>query len=90
MAMKCFIFSFFLLLLLGTFQYTLSYDNGIASTPPKGWTTWCTDDLCGLRDICTEREVEKRVEAMVNNGNYTYKNKSMIVVFYIYMCKQYK
>ena len=60
------------LYLLGTLQHALAYDNGMAGTPPRGWTTWCTDDLCGLRDICTEREVEKRVEAMVNNGNLTY------------------
>jgi hypothetical protein len=24
-----------------------AYDNGLASLPPMGWNTWCTDDICG-------------------------------------------
>ena len=44
-----------------------AYDNGLGATPPRGWTTWCTNDLCGLRDRCSEYEIMKRVDAMVNN-----------------------
>jgi len=33
------------------------YNNGMAPRPPMGWNTWCTDDICGLIDRCTEAEV---------------------------------
>jgi len=46
-----------------------AYDNGkLGSTPPMGWSTWCTNDLCGMRDVCTEREVKKRADALVSQG----------------------
>lgn len=61
-------FSTFLVISCFCLYHVHAYDNGLAATPPKGWTTWCTNDLCGLRDICTEREVERMVDAMVNNG----------------------
>jgi alpha-galactosidase len=48
---------------------TRAYDNGVLSdSPPMGWSTWCTEDLCGLLDICTEREIKKRADAMVEQG----------------------
>jgi len=46
----------------------LAYDNGLGATPPMGWSTWCTNDLCGLRDKCTEWEVKKRADALVDQG----------------------
>jgi len=45
-----------------------AYDNGMAPTPPMGWSTWCTNDLCGLRDKCTEWEVRNRADALVDSG----------------------
>ena len=48
---------------------TKAYDNGmLGQSPPMGWSTWCTDDICGLLDICTEREIMKRADAMVEQG----------------------
>ncbi len=34
----------------------------------KGWNTWCTDDLCGALDVCTEKEVKSVVDAIVAQG----------------------
>lgn len=49
--------------------YVNAYNNGeLGMTPPMGWSTWCTDDACGLLDICTEREIKKRADAMVEQG----------------------
>jgi alpha-galactosidase len=47
-----------------------AYDNGDLSMQraPRGWSTWCTDDLCGLIDICTEKEIKKRADALVESG----------------------
>jgi alpha-galactosidase len=47
-----------------------AYDNGPLSMEraPRGWSTWCTDDLCGLIDICTEKEIKKRADALVDSG----------------------
>eukprot|EP00013_Stygamoeba_regulata_P027356 CAMPEP_0177647550 /NCGR_PEP_ID=MMETSP0447-20121125/10358_1 /TAXON_ID=0 /ORGANISM="Stygamoeba regulata, Strain BSH-02190019" /LENGTH=408 /DNA_ID=CAMNT_0019150139 /DNA_START=75 /DNA_END=1301 /DNA_ORIENTATION=+ len=42
-----------------------SYDNGVGALPPMGWNSWCTDDACGARDYCTDREVRSVAEAMV-------------------------
>ena len=43
-----------------------------------GWNTWCTDDLCGLIDHCTETEVKSVADALVSSGlkdlGYTYVN----------------
>ena len=51
---------------------------GVASSPPMGWNTWCTDDLCGLIDHCTETEVKSVADALVSSGlkdlGYTYVN----------------
>lgn len=53
---------------LAVLPKALAYDNGVAATPPMGWSTWCTNDLCGLRDKCTEWEVKKRADALVDQG----------------------
>lgn len=45
-----------------------AYDNGLGATPPMGWNTWCTDDLCGVLDRCTEAEVKSIADAMASNG----------------------
>jgi alpha-galactosidase len=44
----------------------LSYDNGapLAARPPRGWSTWCTDDICGLLDLCFESEVRAVADAL--------------------------
>lgn len=36
-----------------------AYNNGLGTTPPRGWSTWCTDDLCGLLDLCFEQEIHQ-------------------------------
>jgi len=46
----------------------LSYDNCVSPTPPMGWSTWCTNDLCGIPDRCSEYEVRRKADAMVANG----------------------
>ncbi len=33
-----------------------------------GRNTWCTDDACGIIDICTETEVKSVVDAIVAEG----------------------
>jgi alpha-galactosidase len=58
---------------------TLAYDNGPASSlPPMGWNTWCTNDLCGLVDHCSEHLIHSVVNSMVSSGlrdlGYTYIN----------------
>ena len=47
-----------------------AYDNGEMSMegPPRGWSTWCTEDACGLIDRCTQGEVQKRADALVSSG----------------------
>jgi alpha-galactosidase len=44
------------------------YNNGLGAVPPMGWNTWCTDDLCGLLDRCTEAEVHSIADAISSNG----------------------
>ena len=48
----------------------------VGRLPPMGWNTWCTDDACGLRDICTAKEVMSVADAIVSEGldklGYTY------------------
>jgi alpha-galactosidase len=45
------------------------YDNGVdVADPIRGWTTWCTNDLCGLRDKCTAHEIKKRADSLVSEG----------------------
>ena len=43
--------------------------NGVARTPPLGWSTWetCADKLC-THDVCTESEVLAVADAMVMRG----------------------
>jgi alpha-galactosidase len=47
-----------------------AYDNGapLSALPPLGWNTWCTDDFCGLLDLCFESEIHDVVDAMVASG----------------------
>ncbi len=51
-----------------------AYDNGASiggvslALPPRGWSTWCTDDVCGLLDLCFEAEVRSIADAMVSQG----------------------
>lgn len=58
-----------------------AYDNGVtwARKPPRGWSSWCTDDLCGLIDYCDETEVLQIADAMVNSG-MTSLNYSLILL----------
>lgn len=46
------------------------YDNGYLTSaePPKGWSTWCTNELCGIPDLCSEWEVKKKAKSMVDQG----------------------
>src|SRR5687768_18448923 len=34
----------------------------------RGWNTWCTDDLCGAIDKCTDAEIRSVAKAMVDQG----------------------
>jgi len=45
-----------------------AYDNGMGAKPPLGWSTWCTDYICGLFDICTASEIETVADAFVSSG----------------------
>lgn len=45
-----------------------AYDNGVGGTPPMGWSSWCTNDLCGIPDLCSEFEVRNKADAMVESG----------------------
>jgi hypothetical protein len=38
------------------------------ATPPMGWSSWCTNDICGIPDLCSEFEVRNKADAMVANG----------------------
>jgi alpha-galactosidase len=51
-----------------TIHHVSAYNNGMAQTPPMGWSTWCTDDVCGLLDICTESEVKSIADSLVSSG----------------------
>jgi len=33
-----------------------------------GWSSWCTNDLCGIPDRCSEYEVKRKADAMASNG----------------------
>ena len=47
-----------------------AYDNGVvtSSEPPRGWSTWCTNEICGIPDRCSEWEVKKKAKSMVDQG----------------------
>mmetsp|Transcript_11772 Transcript_11772/g.14224 ORF Transcript_11772/g.14224 Transcript_11772/m.14224 type:complete len:428 (+) Transcript_11772:68-1351(+) len=61
--------SFVLALFVTSFiPFVHGYNNGLASSPPMGWNTWCTDDICGLIDRCTESEVHSVADAISSNG----------------------
>ena len=60
---------FFLFLASKILQFVTAYDNGAGTeTPPMGWSTWCTNDLCGIPDRCSEYEVRNKADAMVSQG----------------------
>ena len=44
-----------------------------------GWSTWCTNDICGLRDKCSEVEVRNRADALVEEGMAEYGYKWMLL-----------
>ena len=50
-----------------------AYDNGapLGQFAPRGWSSWCTDDVCGLLDLCFESEVMAIADAMVSSGLVT-------------------
>ena len=64
----------FSLLALSLARPCLAYDNGASlggvslALPPRGWASWCTDDICGLLDFCEESEVRGIADAMVDSG----------------------
>lgn len=64
-----------LVLLVGTH----ALDNGLARTPPLGWSTWqtCGDTACG-HDVCNEAEVKSAAIALNSSGmqalGYNYVN----------------
>jgi alpha-galactosidase len=33
-----------------------------------GWSTWCTDDYCGLLDFCNEEEIHEIADSLVSTG----------------------
>ena len=47
-----------------------AYDNGAwpGALPPLGWNSWCTDDYCGLLDLCFEEEIHEIADAMNSSG----------------------
>lgn len=46
-----------------------SYDNGSGwRLPVMGWNSWCTDDFCGLLDLCFEAEIHEIADAMNASG----------------------
>ena len=49
-------------------SFVSAYDNGVAAKPPMGWSSWCTNDLCGIPDRCSEWEVRNKADAMVKEG----------------------
>jgi alpha-galactosidase len=48
--------------------FVAAYNNGVGAEPPMGWNTWCTDDICGLIDKCSEDLVKKEAKALVDSG----------------------
>lgn len=48
--------------------FVAAYNNGLGAKPPMGWSTWCTDDFCGLLDYCNEEEVREMADAIVSSG----------------------
>eukprot|EP00053_Salpingoeca_punica_P011449 m.102032 g.102032 ORF g.102032 m.102032 type:complete len:418 (-) comp15676_c0_seq1:288-1541(-) len=63
---------------LGLCQPAAAYNNGLGRLPPMGWNTWCTEDLCGARDVCTEELIMSTADGIVAQGldklGYTYLN----------------
>ena len=45
-----------------------AYNNGYGRTPPMGHDTWCTDDACGLLDMCWSSQIRQQARALVTTG----------------------
>jgi alpha-galactosidase len=58
-----------ILLFAQALRYIAAYDNGVGTeSPPMGWSTWCTNDFCGIPDRCSEYEVRRKADAMAEQG----------------------
>jgi len=57
----------FFTLVFCTSDFGYALDNGLALTPPRGWSTWCSEGPCG-NDYCSEVDVKAVAMAMINNG----------------------
>jgi len=66
------------LLFVFVYIYSLNaLNNGVALTPPMGWTTWCTETILPcFDDWCNETEIRSIADSMVASGlkalGYTY------------------
>ena len=59
----------FVFVFAAIFPPSRGYDNGSGSALPiMGWNSWCTDDYCGLLDLCFEEEIHEIADAMVSSG----------------------
>lgn len=60
---------FFFIFVMALFTASRGYDNGSGSALPiLGWNSWCTDDYCGILDLCFEEEIHEIADAMVSSG----------------------
>ncbi len=66
--LNCKVFILIVLALTLSVSVTLAYNNGVARLPPMGWNTWCTQDICGLIDICTDSEIRSVADSIVEQG----------------------
>ena len=57
-----------LILVLFYIEKSYCYDNGVAAEPPRGWSSWCTNDLCGIPDFCSEHLVKQVADAFVDQN----------------------
>ncbi|KAF8567823.1 hypothetical protein P879_02002 [Paragonimus westermani] len=63
----------FALAVLLSFEKSLALENGLARTPPMGWTTWqrfrCTVDCFDYPDTCiNEQLIQRTVRRLVEDG----------------------
>jgi alpha-galactosidase len=50
-------------------NHLYAYDNGTPwKLPIMGWNSWCTDDYCGLLDLCFEEEIHEIADSMESSG----------------------
>lgn len=56
-----------LFILIASLAY--AYDNGMkGALPPRGLSTWCEHDACGLRDHCSEFGIKRRIRELERSG----------------------